>query len=206
MKTIKTLSTVSYNTTDFLVEKLNDFVKREILEFWIFIEHLPEKDEQGKKHKHLLFVPKKTIETDSLFKELEEFDPKKPLTPLKCIFPRKSDFGNWYYYALHDKQYLASKMQMREFHYTDEDLKFSSEDYFIQLKHSMDHSRTNKKDIETFSYLEECAKNEKPFDDIFKQGVISIRYYRAWKDIYNDLLHKQLLIRGDGKKHIKEPV
>ena len=48
MKTKREISTISYNTVDFLVMTLNQLIKDHVISYWMFISHLPDEDE--KKH------------------------------------------------------------------------------------------------------------------------------------------------------------
>ena len=65
MRTSKAFATISYNTTDFLKLKLGELVERGVLDFWAFVDHLPEIDEK-KPHKHLFCVPSKLFECSTL--------------------------------------------------------------------------------------------------------------------------------------------
>ena len=86
----RSLSTISYNTEDYLTAKLDELVITRKIEFYAFIEHLPE-DDETKKHKHLLIIPNGTINTDQVQDYLTELDPTKPDgKPLGCIMFRSS--------------------------------------------------------------------------------------------------------------------
>ena len=45
MKTRRDISTISYNSTEFLIDKLDDYMDRHIISYYMFIEHKPEEDE-----------------------------------------------------------------------------------------------------------------------------------------------------------------
>lgn len=176
MKTSKPFSTISYNTEPFLTERLKDLENRRIINFWAFIEHIPEKDEQ-KAHKHLYVVPNGQVCTDKFIDYLLEPD----LTldkPLKCLFCQSSKFADWYLYSLHDTAYLLSKMQDREYHYTDADLHVSDEDTFVELKHQIDYSKLgNKKTVEVYNRL----KSGDCLDDLIAIGVIPVQQLNNYK-------------------------
>lgn len=176
LKTSKPFSTISYNSELFLTEKLNDLENRRIINFWAFIEHIPEKDEQ-KAHKHLYVVPNGQVCTDKFIDYLLEPD----LTsgkPLKCLFCQSSKFADWYLYALHDTAYLLSKMQDREYHYTDADLHVSDEDIFVELKHQIDYSKLgNKKTVDVYNRL----KSGDSLDDLIAIGVIPVQQLNNYK-------------------------
>ena len=170
MKTSKPFSTISYNTEPFLTERLKDLENRRIINFWAFIEHIPEQDEQ-KAHKHLYVVPNGQVCTDKFIDYLLEPD----LTfgkPLKCLLCQSSKFADWYFYALHDTAYLLTKMQDREYHYTDADLHVSDEDTFVELKHQIDYSKLgNKKTVDVYNRL----KSGDSLDDLIAIGVIPVQ-------------------------------
>lgn len=112
-----------------------------LLDFWAYVEHLPEEDEK-KRHKHLYIVPSKLIDTTVFQKKLLELD-TTDLTakPLGCIVPVSSKFGDWFLYCKHDKAYLNSKGQFRKYQYNDTDFIVSCQDYFKHLLHTIDYSK-----------------------------------------------------------------
>ena len=96
MITRSNISTISYNTDDFLTFKLNDMIKNHCIEFWAFINHIPEEDER-KEHKHLFIIPSGTVDTFALSDILEEIDFTNPtMPPLGTIFWKHSKFVDWY--------------------------------------------------------------------------------------------------------------
>lgn len=129
MKTTKPISTISYNTPNYLRLKLEEFRRAGIVSFWCFISHLPEDDEGGlKEHMHVYMEPAKLLQTEDLKNNLAEFCPSSPDKPLGCISFHHSNFDNWYMYAIHDARYLASKGQTRRFHYSFDDIVCSDPD------------------------------------------------------------------------------
>lgn len=129
MKTSKPISTISFNTPQYLRLKLDELLKCGKISFWAFIQHLPEDDEGGKKeHIHLYVEPSKMLQTDDLKREFMEPNPSNPTKPLGCISFISSKFGDWYMYGLHDKRYLASKGQSRKYHYHAEQMISPDED------------------------------------------------------------------------------
>ena len=180
MKTSKPFSTISYNTEPFLIERLKDLENRRIINFWAFVYHLPEEDEK-KPHKHLYIVPNGQLSTDKFIDYLLEPD----LTcgkPLKCLPCQSSKFGDWYLYALHDEAYLLSKMQTRQYHYSDDDIRVSDDDAFVEFKHMIDFSKLgNKKTVEVYKRL----KSGDTLDSLISIGLIPIQQLHNYKWLEN---------------------
>ena len=72
MKTTMPTSTISYNSGGFLKLKLDELLKAKVIQFYAFIEHVPEEDEK-KKHKHLYIEPAKSVQTEELRDELRAY-------------------------------------------------------------------------------------------------------------------------------------
>ena len=97
MRTTKPFSTISYNTEHFLIDKLNELVRKRVIKFWAFIEHIPEEDEK-KKHKHLYMIPNGQLDTDQLdefFREIDIEDVTRPPLGIKMFVSSKWD--DWYF-------------------------------------------------------------------------------------------------------------
>lgn len=142
MKTMKPISTISYNSHSYLIGVLDRLVKNGMVEFYACIKHLPEEDET-KEHYHVYIEPCDKIDTTKLrplFDELEidkfkalSDEEKKSYKPLGVMPFQKSNFSNWYWYGIHDTTYLASKGEVRKHHYTLEDI-FTNEPVFLGHK------------------------------------------------------------------------
>ena len=178
MKTSKPFSTISYNSKDYLVIKLDDFIKRGLIIFYAFIEHLPEEDEK-KKHKHLFVIPNGQIETGKVIDDLVEIDNKDPLKPLKCLPVKSSKFFDWYLYSVHDNDYLYSKNQTRKYNYTKDDFVVSDEDFFIEEIHQMDMSK-----FRSIKAIRSAVSKNIPFDQLVYNGAIPIQQINAYKTAY----------------------
>lgn len=141
MKTSKPFSTISYNSKDFLEIKLNELVERQVISFYVFIEHYAEEDEK-RKHIHLIIFPNGQYQTDALKDYLSEPDfsdlTKKPLGIMPC---QSSKWGDWYLYACHDVSYLTSKNQSRHYHYLETDFVSPDADYLHELVRTIDRSK-----------------------------------------------------------------
>lgn len=131
MKTTKPISTISYNSENFLTLKLNELENAKLVSFWAFIKHQGEDDEGGlKDHIHVYIEPASSVQTVNLEEVFKEFDPNHPDKPLGCISFRSSKFDDWYLYSVHDTPYLAVKGLVKKFHYQYEDFLYSSEPDF----------------------------------------------------------------------------
>lgn len=143
MKTNHLISTISYNTLEFLIKMLNELYEAHRIAFWCFVEHIPEELDDHtmeKKHIHLFIEPNCQLDTMDLQKLSEEFDPEFPDKPLKCIYFRKSSWEDWLLYGLHDETYLKLKLEKREYSYTFDDFYFSDPDEFFERYNDALHS------------------------------------------------------------------
>lgn len=139
VRTSKPISTISYNSEDFLCLKLTELLKAHIISFWVVIFHQPEDDER-KGHFHVYVEPSKMLQTDELKDMFIEFDGVNE-KPLGVLSFDSSKFGPWYLYALHDKDYLALLGQTRKFHYTDGDFIVCDGDEMLQRVQRIDWNK-----------------------------------------------------------------
>lgn len=181
MRTTKPISTISFNTPEYLRQKLAELLKSGRISFWAFICHKPEDDEGGKKeHCHVYIEPSKMLQTDDLKAELKEFDPTNPSKPLGCISFNSSKFDPWYLYGLHDKRYLASKGQARRYHYRHEDIVSSDDDDLTFKARSIDMVA-----LSPYSDMEDAQKQGLTFSEYFARGTIPLPqlslFEKAWQ-------------------------
>lgn len=200
MRTSKPIATISFNSKIFLVQKLTELQRAKKISFWVFMPHLPEDDEGGKKdHCHLYVVPSKLIQTDDLREELKEFDPVNPSLPLGCLPFDVSKFDHWYMYCLHDKRYLAAKGQTRRFHYTHEQFVSCDDDYLLFLSKQIDLTA-----LTPYSDMLDAIDRGLTFGEYFSRGFIPIQqignYEKAWK-----LLTANETFRNGRPDHPNEP-
>lgn len=145
MKTKNDISTISYNTDEFLCEMLNELYHHQKIAFWVYVRHHGEILDDGtfeKDHCHLFIEPNCALDTMSLCKLSEEFDANNPDKPLKCIYFRKSKWEDWLFYALHDETYLKLKLEKRDYEYSFEDFFCSDGDEFFERFNQAMHSST----------------------------------------------------------------
>lgn len=151
MKTSKPISTISYNTEEFLKAKLDYLSRSGEVAFWYYIKHHGEYDKetniQDKNHIHvyLEFADRvDTIKLGDMFLEYENGDLNSK--PLKCMPFRVSKPYDALLYNIHHAQYLLQKFETKEFSYTLDDIVTSDRDYLNQLYSEAMHSDIFKRD------------------------------------------------------------
>lgn len=172
MKTTKPISTISFNTENFLHDKLTELTRAGIVSFWAYVTHQPEPDEGdegGKKmHYHVYIEPSKSIQTDDIREQFRELDPCKPDKPLGCLKFVRSKFDDWYMYGLHDAKYLASKGQSRTLHYTSSDFISSDDGDFLYMVRSIDMLS-----LSPYDAMVDAISQGLTFDQFFARGTVS---------------------------------
>lgn len=106
MATSKPISTICYNTVEYLQYKLDTWYNAHLIQSYQYILH---KGEDGDKdHIHLRLEPNKKLDPMDLMEDLKEYtDTNKK--PLGCRPFRPSVEEDWFLYAVHDKDYLKIK-------------------------------------------------------------------------------------------------
>lgn len=100
------ISTISYNTEEFLKAKLEEWYDAHIIQAYMYIKHIGEGGD--KDHIHLRIEPNKRIDKMELEAELREYIEGEELP--RCCRPfRKSKEEDWFLYAVHDPQYMSIK-------------------------------------------------------------------------------------------------
>lgn len=195
LRTTKPFSTISYNTPSFLQAKLEQLVLKRAISFYSFVYHYAEKDER-KDHIHLFIIPNGQCQTDAISDLLQEMDLTDPTKPPLGVMPwQSSKFPDWYFYVSHDTAYLASKGQTREYHYSNDDFVTSSEDYFLELTHTVDRSIYAK----TAEFVRK-AQEGKPLLEMLKNGEIPAPQFNQWASIYS-YVNGNTVFRSDRVTH-----
>jgi hypothetical protein len=198
MRTSKPFSMISYNTQDFLRDKLNELVEGGLVQFWAFIHHQPEEDEK-KAHKHLYIIPQKLIDTQRIEKALQEIDLTDiTAKPLGAIFPQSSKFADWYLYGLHDKKYLAYKGQKRKYHYNDNAFVVSCQDTFQELKNLIDYTEINR-----LSLILEKVENGESLASIIRTSNIPLQLIGQVRQLYDIIVGPFETYRNGRASHQK---
>lgn len=196
MKTTKPISTISFNSTEFLKQKCEELYKAGILEFYALIPHKGETDETGpeavqkKDHSHLYAIPAYNMQTEDLRKEFNEPDPENPKNPKGVLpFHRSNDFGDWCLYGLHDEAYLLEKDLKKEYHYKYEDIVTSDKDELYRLYSSIDMRKLMPYNEMIKAVFEGVTFSE--FVNTKRMPIKQIAYWsKAWDLISYDMANK----------------
>ena len=132
LNTRKEISTIGYQSKEFLLSKLQELIHAHIISDYMLISHKAEEDEK-KDHWHIWLQPNTQIDSMDLQEMLTEFNPKEPSKPFKCINFHYSQYDDWIPYNLHDKAYLAIKGESRKYHYKPEEILRYDDDTFEYL-------------------------------------------------------------------------
>ncbi len=187
MRTSSPISTISYNTDMFLIKTLNSLVDERYVDFWAFIQHLPE-DDCKSPHKHLYIVPAKLLDSAIFNDRLEEPDllnPDKP--PLGCKWFQSSKFINWYLYVLHDVEYLASIGQVRKYHYEKSSIFCNDIDYMNEC-----YARADVSKYKRMTNFQELISSGVSFRELVKNGHVPIQQIIQWRKAYNLLRYGKM--------------
>lgn len=192
MRTTKPISTVSFNSKEYLTLKLNELTKAKVLSFWAFIEHQPEDDEGGNKvHYHVYMEPSKMCQTEDLRQEFREYDPDKPDKPKGCLTFVSSQFGPWYLYVLHDKRYLASKGQSRKYHYKHEHMISSDADDLLFKAKTIDLLS-----LTPYDDMIDAQNNGLNWTEYFARATVPLPQIRNFKMAWDTLMRNRLNRNG----------
>lgn len=161
MNTRKEISTIGYQSKDFIVERLNELIQKHTICDYMMIWHFAEEDE-SRPHWHIWIEPNTLIDTMDLQEYLLEVDFDDPKKSNKCIKFEVSQYDDWIPYALHDPVYLALKKQSRKYHYTpDQIIRFDDDSFEYMYHHAFNASVWAQDNIVTDRILES-------FNDPFK--------------------------------------
>lgn len=196
MRTTKPISTISFNTTEFLFLKLCELLKAGRISFWAYVLHEPEDDEGGKKRHHHVYVePSRMLQTDDLKAELKEFDPSMPDKPLGCLTWNSSKFADWVMYAKHDRSYLAYKGQSRKFEYRWDDFVSSDLDDFTFKVRTIDLTH-----LTPIQAIREAQVAGFTFAEFFSMGHVPLPQVKFFEQAWN-LLASGATYRNDKPNH-----
>ena len=171
-KTSSVISSISYNTESHLKQVLDAMIYDETIQYYEYINHKSDEDDK-KDHIHLVVFPNKSLDLVSFQKRFTE--PIKNDLPLKCMPFRKSIFGDWYWYVLHDERYLKCKCLSRNVHYSDKDIVCSDRDFHLVLLGENPIEKFNKmSDVYISEFVKNCVLDNVPLCDVIKSGFIPL--------------------------------
>lgn len=184
MRTSKPISTISYNTPEYLKAKIEQWKNKGLIEYAMWIQHEPEEDEK-KPHFHVFLKPAQLLQTMDLELDSMEVDPQNIDKPLKMISFRISKEDDWLLYSLHDRSYLLEKGLTRQYAYDLDDVQRTCDDTFSDIVSHVHDSRKGK--LETRIY--DCVKMGMKWHDIVGSGLIPLRYMAGAKIMYDALTY-----------------
>lgn len=188
MRTSKPISTISYNSPEFLTLKLNEWMKKGLVAYWCFIGHKGETLDDGtveKDHIHVFIEPNITVDTLALQYDSQEVDAKHPDKPFKCIHFQPSKYDEWTWYVLHDANYLAMHFEQRQYEYTKDDFHFSDSDEFEDRYQRAMHSSEVVKKLKVHT----AYANGYRASDLAFQGLLMPQQavqYMAFDKLFNE--------------------
>ena len=131
MATSKPLASISYNSEEFLHNKLEKWYCEHLIQSYMYICH---KGEDGDKdHIHFRIEPNCRIDPMSLIEELVE--PVEGNKPLRSRPFRPAKEEDWFLYAIHDATYLKIKYGLD---YTKEKLPYYWQDIKVSDGYDLD--------------------------------------------------------------------
>ena len=148
MSTSKPISSISYNSEEFLKSKLDSWLSAHIIQAYMYIKHVGE--DGDKNHIHFRIEPNKKLDPMDLQVDLKEYVKDNP-KPLGCRPFRPSKEEDWFLYAVHDKEYLRIKYgggeKGEKLPYKWQDI-VCSEDYdlevaFLRARSKLEHTSSN---------------------------------------------------------------
>lgn len=199
MKTTLPVSTISYNTEEYLELMLNKLLKAHKIQFWAYIPHIPEEDER-KEHFHVYMEPAESMQTEDLRDEFVEIVLGEE-KPRGCMpFNSSKIFGNWYMYVIHDVDYLLSKGQTRKYHYARKDVVCSDPDYLDEKIRQIDLLN-----LTPYKKMQEAIDHGDAFEDLVSRGNVPLpflnQYKAAWLILLDVKKRKEELNRNGRKNH-----
>ena len=179
MRTSLPVSTISYNTTEFLKQALDAMLQQGEISFWVFIHH---KGESGDKdHCHVYCEPSRLRTQDDWKKQyFLEFDPEHPTKPLSVTVWRKSNWKDWYLYGLHNKLYLMTKGERKQYEYSREDFVCSDDDVFTEYIADCDVPVGDS----TFLAVKACVESGFTWAEAVASGIIPTKNLSGAREVF----------------------
>lgn len=195
MKTTKPISTISYNTPEYLIIKLKELTKAQKIAFWAFVQHHGESDDEipnAKDHIHVYMEPACSIQTESIREFCKEPDTQKIGYTLGMMPFQHSKFEDWYLYVLHDRDYLDSKGIAKQFHYSMDDVITPDEDYLYMKVRQIDSSERT-----PIKKIKQAISLGMTFEDMVLKGWVPIPQLNQYAAAFS-ILRGQEILKGEG--------
>lgn len=172
------LTTVSYNTDEYLKSTLQFLIDEKIISDYMYINHFGEGS--AKDHKHLLVIPTKSIDINKLRSTFEEPDPTSeiPLGVMPWQTTQPSNFKDWLQYVLHDEDYLNQKGLTRIYHYKKQDV-ITNNDELLERIYTELKQRISEIEV-MLGYIQQGFE----WYHVAKKLRISTSHMKTFKDTY----------------------
>lgn len=188
MKTSKPISTISYNSPEFLRNKIEEWKSKGLIEYGMWIKHMPDEDNK-KIHYHVFLKPAKLIQTMDLESEsreipMVEYSNIQPdgattdisidaeeIKPLKMIGFRMSKEDDWILYGIHDPTYLAEKGMTRNIHYSFNDIECTCQETLHDMITHLIDNRKGRLEVRIFDLIEKGFS----WRDILTTGIVPMK-------------------------------
>ena len=177
-QTTKLISSISYNTPEFLSGKLSDLVRQGILEYGYWIFHEPE-DDETKSHAHLVVKPNRRLDTSALRNLFIEPIVGEELPRGVLPFRPTSRMSDWLLYSAHDAAYLIRKGETRKHHYEQRDFNATDKDLFDEDWRDCHRSSDSK-----IPLLRQLANEGKTWVDVITLGFLPVNQLFQYKEIF----------------------
>lgn len=194
MQTRKPISTISYNTDEFLNGKLREWKNSGLISYAMYINHEPDVDDK-KPHKHVYIVPSRQIQTDDLEKDSCEIDKNKPDKPLKFMLMRSSKESDWILYGIHDRIYLQKKGLVRKTHYKFTDIVSTDDDTLQDMITRAKEEMMIALELRLMAFIEQGMT----WGQICKTGVIPLKSLFGAKLFYDGVVGEISFTTNDGE-------
>lgn len=192
MITKKLLSTISYNSKEFLVSMFDELLKNHSIAFWCAIHHYGEGGD--KDHFHVFIEPNGKVDSTILQDLSCEFIPNYAL-PLRCVQFKFSKWDDFVWYNIHDPQYLAMKFEVKEYTYSPDEFftsDIASDELAIRIDQAL-HSSDVARDLGHITALNEMSAYE-----------MCARGFLRPKEANNFRVFEEMRIKGFAEIRVKE--
>ena len=186
MATIQPIATISYNTKEFLVEKLETMRAEHRILSWFMLHHDPDQDDKSP-HWHVRIIPNTKIDLAALFDEFIEYLPGEDLPRRTICWRTSTSEPDAILYFLHHEKYLRYKKMERNCHYIFDDFVCSDRvDLEYRYFCALEWLRNSVEDQE----CEDRIKAGESIKQLAMDGLVSPRNAFRIKN-YRDILYKE---------------